>query len=59
MRFTTYNLFNLFASESAADRKHYEMVVAAIRSVDPDVLAVQEILVPDGPAAAGCRAACA
>jgi endonuclease/exonuclease/phosphatase family metal-dependent hydrolase len=53
VKFTTYNLFNLFASESAEDRKHYETVVAAIRSVDSDVLAVQEILAPDGPAAAG------
>jgi Endonuclease/Exonuclease/phosphatase family len=53
VRFTTYNLYNLFASESAADRKHYETVLAAIRSADPDVLAVQEILAPDGPAAAG------
>jgi endonuclease/exonuclease/phosphatase family metal-dependent hydrolase len=53
VRFTTYNLYNLFASESAEDRKHYETVVAAIRSVDSDVLAVQEILAPDGPAAAG------
>ena len=53
VRFGTYNLYNLFGSESAADRRHYETVVSAIRSVDPDVLAVQEILAPDGPAAAG------
>ena len=53
VQFTTYNLFNLFASESPEDGQHYQTVVAAIRSVDPDVLAVQEILAPDGPAAAG------
>ena len=53
VRFTTYNTLDLFGSDSAAAREHYEMVVAVIRSVDPDVLAVQEILAPDGPTAAG------
>ena len=53
VRFTTYNTLDLFGSDSAAARGHYETVVAVIRSVDPDVLAVQEILAPDGPTAAG------
>ena len=52
MRFTTYNLLDLFGSDSAGARRHYEMVVEVIRSVDPDVLAVQEVLAPDGPTAA-------
>jgi endonuclease/exonuclease/phosphatase family metal-dependent hydrolase len=49
--FTTYNLLDLFADDSAASREHYEAIVAVIRSLDTDVLAVQEILAPDGPAA--------
>jgi endonuclease/exonuclease/phosphatase family metal-dependent hydrolase len=53
VRFTTYNLFNLFGDDSAAGRRHYEAVVGVIRSVDPDVLAVQEVLAADGAAAAG------
>jgi endonuclease/exonuclease/phosphatase family metal-dependent hydrolase len=53
VRFTTYNLFNLFGEDSAAGRRHYETVVAVIRSADPDVLAVQEILAADGAVAAG------
>ena len=50
--FTSYNLLDLFADDSPAARQHYERVVGVIRSLDPDVLAVQEILAPDGPAAA-------
>jgi endonuclease/exonuclease/phosphatase family metal-dependent hydrolase len=53
VRFTTYNLFNLFGDDSAAGRRHYETVVAVIRSADPDVLAVQEVLAADGAVAAG------
>jgi endonuclease/exonuclease/phosphatase family metal-dependent hydrolase len=41
--FTTYNVLNLFLSEGPADVAHYEQVVAAIRELDTDVLAVQEI----------------
>ena len=52
VRFGTYNMLDLFGSDSDAARRHYETVVAVIRSVDPDVLAVQEILAPDGPTAA-------
>jgi len=50
--FTSYNLLDLFADDSHAGRQHYETVVGVIRSLDPDVLAVQEILAPDGTAAA-------
>jgi endonuclease/exonuclease/phosphatase family metal-dependent hydrolase len=50
--FTSYNLLDLFADDSPAARQHYEAVVSVIRSLDPDVLAVQEILAPDGDTAA-------
>jgi endonuclease/exonuclease/phosphatase family metal-dependent hydrolase len=49
--FTTYNLLNLFADDSPAAREHYETIVGVIRSLDTDVLAVQEILAADGRAA--------
>ncbi len=49
--FTTYNLLDLFADDSAGARRHYEVIAAVIRALDTDVLAVQEILAPDGPAA--------
>ena len=52
MRFTTYNLLNLFAAGTAEARQHYEVIVAVIRALDTDVLAVQEILAPDADAAA-------
>jgi len=45
--FTTYNLLNLFADDSPPSRRHYETITAVIRSLDPDVLAVQEILAAD------------
>jgi endonuclease/exonuclease/phosphatase family metal-dependent hydrolase len=52
--FTTYNLLDLFADDSAASREHYEAIVGVIRSLDTDVLAVQEILAPTGrPPSAG------
>ena len=41
-------MYNLFADNSRAAREHYQAIVGVIRSVDPDVLAVQEILAPDG-----------
>ncbi len=50
--FTTYNVLNLFADDSPAAREHYETIVGVIRSFDTDVLAVQEILAPDGQTAA-------
>lgn len=50
--FTTYNVLNLFADDSAAGREHYRLVAETIRAVRPDVLAVQEIRAPDEPAAA-------
>src|SRR5580704_5065496 len=53
VRFTTYNLLNLFASDTAEDRQHYETITGVIRALDADVLAVQEILAPDAATAAG------
>jgi endonuclease/exonuclease/phosphatase family metal-dependent hydrolase len=50
--FATYNLLNLFADDSPAGREHYETIVGVIRSLDTDVLAVQEIIAPDEPTAA-------
>ncbi|MDQ2812988.1 MAG: hypothetical protein M3Z75_14210 [Actinomycetota bacterium] len=50
--FSTYNLLNLFADGSPAGREHYAAIVGVIRSLGPDVLAIQEILAPDGPTAA-------
>jgi hypothetical protein len=41
--FTTYNVLDLFLSEGPAGAAHYEQVVAAIRELSTDVLAVQEI----------------
>ena len=50
--FTSYNVLNLFAADSAEARQHYEMIVGVIRALDTDVLAVQEILAPDSDTAA-------
>jgi hypothetical protein len=52
VRFSTYNLLDLFGADTAEGRQHYEAVAAVIRALDPDVLAVQEILAPDPAAAA-------
>jgi endonuclease/exonuclease/phosphatase family metal-dependent hydrolase len=52
VRFTTYNLLDLFAADTAEARQHYETIVAVIRALDTDVLAVQEVLAPDPAAAA-------
>ncbi|HWM99562.1 MAG TPA: hypothetical protein VNO54_21180, partial [Streptosporangiaceae bacterium] len=52
MRFTTYNLLNLFAADTAEARQHYETIAGVIRALDADVLAVQEILAPDAATAA-------
>jgi endonuclease/exonuclease/phosphatase family metal-dependent hydrolase len=52
--FTSYNLYNLFADDSPTAREHYRTIVSVIGSLDTDVLAVQEILAPDG-AVAGQR----
>ena len=41
--FTTYNVLDLFLSDSPAGAAHYDQVVAAIRELSTDVLAVQEI----------------
>ncbi len=49
--FGTYNLLNLFEDDSAAGRAHYRLVVEAIRALDADVLAVQEIRAPDAESA--------
>ena len=53
VRFTTYNLLDLFAAETAGARQHYETIAGVIRALDADVLAVQEILAPDAATAAG------
>jgi endonuclease/exonuclease/phosphatase family metal-dependent hydrolase len=50
--FTSYNLLNLFGDDSAEAGRHYEAIAAVIRSLGTDVLAVQEILAPDGDTAA-------
>ena len=47
VRFTCYNMLDLFADDSPAARSHYDDIVGVIRSLDPDVLAVQEILAAD------------
>ena len=52
VRFTTYNLLDLFGADTAEARQHYETIVAVIRALDTDVLAVQEVLAPDPAAAA-------
>jgi endonuclease/exonuclease/phosphatase family metal-dependent hydrolase len=52
VRFGTYNVLDLYAADSAEDLRHYELVAAVIRSLDADVLAVQEILAPDAETAA-------
>jgi endonuclease/exonuclease/phosphatase family metal-dependent hydrolase len=52
VRFGSYNLLCLFEDDSAASREHYRLVVETIRQLDADVLAVQEIRVPDPAVAA-------
>ena len=52
VRFTTYNLLDLFGAETAEARQHYETIAGAIRTLDADVLAVQEILASDAYTAA-------
>src|SRR2546429_9623532 len=52
VQFTTYNLLNLFAADTAEARRHYETIAGVIRVLDADVLAVQEILAPDAATAA-------
>jgi endonuclease/exonuclease/phosphatase family metal-dependent hydrolase len=45
--FTTYNVLDLCADDSAADREHYRLVVESARALDTDVLAVQEVRAGD------------
>lgn len=45
--FTTYNTLNLFQDDTPLQRDHYQLVVDAVRALDTDVLAVQEIRAPD------------
>jgi len=49
--FTTYNLLDLGAGDSARSARHYAAVVESVRALDTDVLAVQEICAPGLPAA--------
>jgi endonuclease/exonuclease/phosphatase family metal-dependent hydrolase len=41
--FTTYNVLDLFLTDSPEGTEHYRQVVESIRELDTDVLAVQEI----------------
>jgi endonuclease/exonuclease/phosphatase family metal-dependent hydrolase len=52
--FSTYNMLRLFADGSQQAQRHYEAIIGVITSLGTDVLAVQEIIAPDGEAAAGC-----
>ncbi len=47
VRFSTYNMLDLFADRSAAGREHYDLAVACARALDTDVLAVQEVRAQD------------
>ena len=47
VRFSTYNVLDLFAGDPAGETEHYRLVVEAIRALSTDVLAVQEIRAPD------------
>jgi endonuclease/exonuclease/phosphatase family metal-dependent hydrolase len=49
--FTSYNMLDLFGADLAEAGRHYDAIVAVIRSLGTDVLAVQEILAPDGDTA--------
>lgn len=47
IRFSTYNVLDLFAGDPAGETEHYRLVVESIRALRTDVLAVQEIRAPD------------
>jgi endonuclease/exonuclease/phosphatase family metal-dependent hydrolase len=51
VRFATYNLLDLFESDSEAEQAHYEKVREVIGGLGADVLAVQEIRAPQADAA--------
>ena len=53
VRFSTYNMLDLFAGNPDAGPGHYGKVVESIRQLAADVLAVQEIRAPD--LATGCQ----
>lgn len=44
VRFATYNLLDMYASDTADEQARYERVYEVIRSLDVDVLAVQEVI---------------
>lgn len=54
VRFSTYNLLNLFEDDSAAGHEHYRMIVESARALDTDVLAIQELRAT-GPGTAAAR----
>lgn len=54
VRFGSYNLLSLFASESPEERQRYESMAEVIRGLNVDILAVQELTGSDG-AIAGAR----
>jgi endonuclease/exonuclease/phosphatase family metal-dependent hydrolase len=49
--FTSYNAYDLLLGSSEAARERYPLVVATIRAIGPDVLAVQEVRAPDADTA--------
>lgn len=44
VRFATYNLLDMYASDTADEQARYERVYEVIRSLDVDVLTVQEVI---------------
>ncbi|MBV9206004.1 MAG: hypothetical protein JO037_11505 [Actinobacteria bacterium] len=52
MLFTSYNLLDLFAGDAPEASRHYAAILAVIGALGADVLAVQEIVAPDGETAA-------
>jgi len=49
--FTTYNVLDLGADDSAGGAEHYATVAESVRALRTDVLAVQEVCAPGLPAA--------
>jgi endonuclease/exonuclease/phosphatase family metal-dependent hydrolase len=47
IRFSTYNVLDLFAGDPAGETEHYRLVVESVLALRTDVLAVQEIKAPD------------
>jgi hypothetical protein len=43
LRFSTYNMLDLFDARGSAGRAHYKLITEVIRGLEADVLAVQEV----------------